>query len=473
MWQGRLTGGKDHMSDFSPLARRRCDRRYPCLILMAFLAVALFVPPRAALAQDTIVVGRGGMPEVEIDFDAIEFPQGRVGRMEESVSFGAFRSKGLLMPGSKAAPGERIVLTPPGSQPAAKAPRLKPPRTKQAKAGVPQLNIPDVSSAKPAMPKPPKAKPPAPAKAKKPAPAAPTEMAAAPPEAPPQMDMKPEPAAKAEPKKVKAAEKAPEKATTEPAPEIKKEPKKEPQLAAKAEKKAPPEPPAAPPPAPKAEKPAMKAPEAPPPAPVAPPPAPDMAAADDGLTPPPLPDLPDLPPPPPAANLDLPPLPEETVQEAAADPPPPPPPAEKQAKSGDTTDATEPVPMPEPVLPKPEESKQVAALPPPSTKVPTTGPLTVLFSPGSAVLNTEASERIDAVHGKMESDQSLRLQLVAYATSTDDNPSRARRLSLSRALTVRSQLVEKGIKSTRMDVRALGNKFEEAPGDRVDLVLLP
>jgi len=309
---------------------------------MAFLAVALFVPPRAALAQDTIVVGRGGMPEVEIDFDAIEFPQGRVGRMEESVSFGAFRSKGLLMPGSKAAPGERIVLTPPGSQPAAKA-----------------------------------------------------------------------------------------------------------------------------------EKPAMKAPEAPPPAPVAPPPAPDMAAADDGLTPPPLPDLPDLPPPPPAANLDLPPLPEETVQEAAADPPPPPPPAEKQAKSGDTTDATEPVPMPEPVLPKPEESKQVAALPPPSTKVPTTGPLTVLFSPGSAVLNTEASERIDAVHGKMESDQSLRLQLVAYATSTDDNPSRARRLSLSRALTVRSQLVEKGIKSTRMDVRALGNKFEEAPGDRVDLVLLP
>ncbi|MBL6933799.1 MAG: OmpA family protein [Alphaproteobacteria bacterium] len=441
---------------------------------MAFLAVALFLPPRAALAQDTIVVGRSGMPEVEVDFDAIEFPQGRP---EASGSFRAFRSKGLLMPGSKAAPGERIVLTPPGSQPAAKAPRLKPPRTKQAKAGVPQLNIPDVSSAKPAMPKPPKAKPPAPAKAKKPAPAAATEMAAAPPEAPPQMDMKPEPAAKAEPKKVKVAEKAPEKAVAEPAPEPKKEPKKEPQLAAKAEKKAPPEPPAAPPPAPpapKAKKPAIKAPEVAKPAPVAPPPAPDMAAADDGgLTPPPLPDLPDLPPPPPAASLDLPPLPKETVQEAAADLPPPPPPAEKQAKSGDTTDATEPVPMPEPVLPKLEESKQVAALPPPSTKVPTTGPLTVLFSPGSAVLNTEASERINAVHEKMESDQSLRLQLVAYATSTDDNPSRARRLSLSRALAVRSQLVEKGIKSTRMDVRALGNKFEEAPGDRVDLVLLP
>ena len=73
----------------------------------------------------------------------------------------------------------------------------------------------------------------------------------------------------------------------------------------------------------------------------------------------------------------------------------------------------------------------------------------------------------------MNADQSLRLQLVAYAASSDDNPNRARRLSLSRALAVRSYLVEKGVKSTRIDVLSLGNKFKEAPGDRVDLVLLP
>ena len=99
--------------------------------------------------------------------------------------------------------------------------------------------------------------------------------------------------------------------------------------------------------------------------------------------------------------------------------------------------------------------------------------MTVLFSPGSAALNTKASERIASVREKMEADRSLRLQLVAYATNTDDNPSRARRLSLSRALVVRSHLVEKGIKSTRMDIRALGNKSGETLGDRVDLVLLP
>ena len=424
MRRGTCAEGDNHMQNFSPLAWQRGTGRLlrPCL--PAFLAAVLLLSSGFALALDTVVVGRSSMPEVEIDLDAIEFP---TSRMEGPVSFGTFRSKGLLMPGSKVAPGERIVLTPPGSQPAAKARRPIPPRTKQTKAGASKfkLNIPETPGAKPAIPKPLKAKLSAPANAKQPPATAPTEMAIKPPEPPPM----PEPTVKVEPKKASAAAK----------------PKKEPQLAVKPEEKAMPEPPAAPP-----------------------------LPAEVEIPP----DLPDLPPPPPAASLELPPLPEEIVEEAAADLPPSPP-VEEQAKSGDATDATEPVPMRETVLPQPqetaapEESKQVAALSPPATAVPATRPMTVLFSLGSAALNAEALERIDAVHEKMEADQFLRLQLAAYATNTDDNPSRTRRLSLSRALAIRSYLVEKGVKSTRMDVRALGNKFEKAPGDRVDLVLLP
>ena len=424
MRRGTCAEGDNHMQNFGPLAWQRGTGRLlrPCL--PAFLAAVLLLSSGFALALDTVVVGRSSMPEVEIDLDAIEFP---TSRMEGPVSFGTFRSKGLLMPGSKVAPGERIVLTPPGSQPAAKARRPIPPRTKQTKAGASKfkLNIPETPSAKPAIPKPLKAKLSAPANAKQPPAAAPTEMATKPPEPPPM----PEPTVKVEPKKASAAAK----------------PKKEPQLAVKPEEKAMPEPPAAPP-----------------------------LPAEVEIPP----DLPDLPPPPPAASLELPPLPEEIVEEAAADLPPLPP-VEEQAKSGDATDATEPVPMRETVLPQPqetaapEESKQVAALSPPATAVPATRPMTVLFSLGSAALNAEALERIDAVREKMEADQFLRLQLAAYATNTDDNPSRTRRLSLSRALAIRSYLVEKGVKSTRMDVRALGNKFEKAPGDRVDLVLLP
>ena len=424
MRRGTCAEGDNHMQNFGPLAWQRGTRRLlrPCL--PAFLAAVLLLSSGFALALDTVVVGRSSMPEVEIDLDAIEFP---TSRMEGPVSFGTFRSKGLLMPGSKVAPGERIVLTPPGSQPAAKARRPIPPRTKQTKAGASKfkLNIPETPGAKPAIPKPLKAKLSAPANAKQPPATAPTEMAIKPPEPPPM----PEPTVKVEPKKASAAAK----------------PKKEPQLAVKPEEKAMPEPPAAPP-----------------------------LPAEVEIPP----DLPDLPPPPPAASLELPPLPEEIVEEAAADLPPSPP-VEEQAKSGDATDATEPVPMRETVLPQPqetaapEESKQVAALSPPATAVPATRPMTVLFSLGSAALNAEALERIDAVHEKMEADQFLRLQLAAYATNTDDNPSRTRRLSLSRALAIRSYLVEKGVKSTRMDVRALGNKFEKAPGDRVDLVFLP
>jgi len=424
MRRGTCAEGDNHMQNFGPLAWQRGTGRLlrPCL--PAFLAAVLLLSSGFALALDTVVVGRSSMPEVEIDLDAIEFP---TSRMEGHVSFGTFRSKGLLMPGSKVAPGERIVLTPPGSQPAAKARRPIPPRTKQTKAGASKfkLNIPETPGAKPAIPKPLKAKLSAPANAKQPPATAPTEMAIKPPEPPPM----PEPTVKVEPKKASAAAK----------------PKKEPQLAVKPEEKAMPEPPAAPP-----------------------------LPAEVEIPP----DLPDLPPPPPAASLELPPLLEEIVEEAAADLPPSPP-VEEQAKSGDATDATEPVPMRETVLPQPqetaapEESKQVAALSPPATAVPATRPMTVLFSLGSAALNAEALERIDAVREKMEADQFLRLQLAAYATNTDDNPSRTRRLSLSRALAIRSYLVEKGVKSTRMDVRALGNKFEKAPGDRVDLVLLP
>ena len=424
MRRGTCAEGDNHMQNFGPLAWQRGTGRLlrPCL--PAFLAAVLLLSSGFALALDTVVVGRSSMPEVEIDLDAIEFP---TSRMEGPVSFGTFRSKGLLMPGSKVAPGERIVLTPPGSQPAAKARRPIPPRTKQTKAGASKfkLNIPETPGAKPAIPKPLKAKLSAPANAKQPPATAPTEMAIKPPEPPPM----PEPTVKVEPKKASAAAK----------------PKKEPQLAVKPEEKAMPEPPAAPP-----------------------------LPAEVEIPP----DLPDLPPPPPAASLELPPLLEEIVEEAAADLPPSPP-VEEQAKSGDATDATEPVPMRETVLPQPqetaapEESKQVAALSPPATAVPATRPMTVLFSLGSAALNAEALERIDAVREKMKADQFLRLQLAAYATNTDDNPSRTRRLSLSRALAIRSYLVEKGVKSTRMDVRALGNKFEKAPGDRVDLVFLP
>jgi len=71
----------------------------------------------------------------------------------------------------------------------------------------------------------------------------------------------------------------------------------------------------------------------------------------------------------------------------------------------------------------------------------------------------------------MSSNDRLRAQIVAYAAGTNDTASQARRLSLSRALAVRSYLIEKGIASTRLDVRALGHQVDSGSPDRVDLTL--
>ena len=69
-------------------------------------------------------------------------------------------------------------------------------------------------------------------------------------------------------------------------------------------------------------------------------------------------------------------------------------------------------------------------------------------------------------------EERTRLQLKAYASAQDSSASAARRLSLSRALAVRSFLIESGVSSTRIDVRALGAKSEAGPPDRVDLVVV-
>ena len=71
----------------------------------------------------------------------------------------------------------------------------------------------------------------------------------------------------------------------------------------------------------------------------------------------------------------------------------------------------------------------------------------------------------------MSGDDRLRLQLLAYASGASRSASRARRLSLSRALAARSYLIKEGVRSTRIDVRALGNKTQGGPPDRIDLIV--
>lgn len=127
---------------------------------------------------------------------------------------------------------------------------------------------------------------------------------------------------------------------------------------------------------------------------------------------------------------------------------------------------------------KVEPAPQLASLPPAPAPVATAAAsrgdiLSVPFTVDSARLPEGAHTELDRLVKRMQKDEGLALQLLAYAEGDDANASKARRLSLSRALEVRKYLMEQGLRSTRIEVRALGNKLD-GPGspDRVDAVLV-
>jgi outer membrane protein OmpA-like peptidoglycan-associated protein len=95
---------------------------------------------------------------------------------------------------------------------------------------------------------------------------------------------------------------------------------------------------------------------------------------------------------------------------------------------------------------------------------------TLTFDKDSARLPDGAKEALAHLASRMTEDATLEVQLLAYAAGDEENASKARRLSLSRALAVRSFLIDQGVRSTRIEVRALGNKVPEGSPDRVDII---
>jgi outer membrane protein OmpA-like peptidoglycan-associated protein len=109
---------------------------------------------------------------------------------------------------------------------------------------------------------------------------------------------------------------------------------------------------------------------------------------------------------------------------------------------------------------------QTASLPPEALP----DQMRLMFEDGSASLSDSAKSRLDQLAGVLEENPQQRVQLMAFAQGTEETASQARRLSLSRALAVRTYLIDQGIRSTRMDVRALGATADQGPLDRVDIV---
>ncbi len=144
---------------------------------------------------------------------------------------------------------------------------------------------------------------------------------------------------------------------------------------------------------------------------------------------------------------------------------PPPPPAVSPPKAPDVK-----APPPPPAVAKAAPVPEKPAAPATETASrESVASQNIAFAAGTSSLSRASQKQLDGVAEQLNAQPDARMQLLAYAGEPNMSSSKARRLSLSRALAVRSYLINKGVKSTRIDVRALGNQVPDGSPSRVDL----
>ncbi|MDE1985883.1 MAG: OmpA family protein [Alphaproteobacteria bacterium] len=158
-------------------------------------------------------------------------------------------------------------------------------------------------------------------------------------------------------------------------------------------------------------------------------------------------------------------------------------PAADLSELGDMAQPATPKPAPVRTERKPPPQRTASIAPPPartpamrsSSEAVTGSPRgSILFAANATDPNGSAIEvaknlakEIDAALGQ----DSTRVQLIAYAGPKGEKTSDTRRLSLRRALIVRQLLIDDGVPSERIDVRAMGGTDDNGPLDRVDVFL--
>ncbi len=429
------------------------------VLLAGAAAAALLCALDPASAQETIVIGGSGRPPIEVNMPGTEAPAAR----------GISR---LLMPGTATRVGQRRA-------PDVDITALNIPPEPRGRRTVKDRDAP--SAPKSAAPT--AATPPGTTGPRVPATLLPAEVGTGaaiqvstprqPPPAPTQVARKPEP--EVTPPRLPPAR--PEPVTRREAP---KEPAKE---TAALQPPPAPRPPAATERTPPARTPASAptsttAPALPPTtAPAAPRPQPAPSAA------------PQTPPstalqPPPTAALQAPPTVAQPPRTAPATQTPPaqalapraptiqPPPVVTSAPPTTLTPPPAATTAPPAAAPEPPARPAQTAALPPAMRSPD-GPVVarMAFPVGAAKFSGADAEQLRALAKRIESNET-RLQVQGYASGgSAESPSGARRLSLLRALEVRSYLIEQGIKGTRIDVRALGAP-PDGVQDRVDIISL-
>lgn len=98
--------------------------------------------------------------------------------------------------------------------------------------------------------------------------------------------------------------------------------------------------------------------------------------------------------------------------------------------------------------------------------------LTVTFGAEASDLSTSGAAAVKQLAHSVPENDTISFNVLAYAQGQAADPSSARRLSLARALAVRSALMAAGVPSTRIYVRALGSEAGSGPADRADISVM-
>jgi outer membrane protein OmpA-like peptidoglycan-associated protein len=163
---------------------------------------------------------------------------------------------------------------------------------------------------------------------------------------------------------------------------------------------------------------------------------------------------------------------------ATASPPPTTPPGAPPPPAATLPTTPPPTVALAPMTPPPPAAEAAPPPPPPisdsaaSTATNTGAGLRVTFGAGEADLSPASAAAIKTIVQAAPHGGDASFNVVAYAAGTPGDPSTARRLSLSRALAVRSALMADGVSSSRIYVRALGAAGDNEAPDRVDLAVL-
>jgi outer membrane protein OmpA-like peptidoglycan-associated protein len=148
------------------------------------------------------------------------------------------------------------------------------------------------------------------------------------------------------------------------------------------------------------------------------------------------------------------------AETAASDPEPAEEPAPEATEEGATEEGSTEIEAT--AAPEPDNSQPAAPIP--------QGGIRIVFPTDLNDVPPEANAALDDLASQMLADENMRIQIKCYASGTEDTESKARRKSLARCINIRQYLFKKDVRTTRMDVRALGLKSEGQPADRVDIV---